>query len=83
VKEIATERILNPWLLIDPIFRLHPLSTVERFMSNMATKHLRNAIIDNFSEKKGNTGSMKEFMLAEGVTHEGISEEAANLLSAV
>jgi len=81
-EKLAVTRMLNPWLLHPTIFRLHPLSTLESFISKMIKKHIGNAIRSN-TEKKGNHGSMNEFLLADGVPHDGVLEETATIFGAV
>jgi len=81
-EKLGVTRILNPWLLSPTIFRLHPLSTLASLINRMVKKHIGNAISSN-TEKKGKHGNMKEFLLADGVSHDGVLEETINILSAV
>ncbi|ODM94416.1 Cytochrome P450 4c21 [Orchesella cincta] len=78
-KPLITKRMTNPWLLIEPIWQMHPLSKVQKFISKMASVQIRKAIDES---EENNKVSLKQDLLAEGVPVEGILEETVTLLSA-
>ncbi|ODM94412.1 Cytochrome P450 4V2 [Orchesella cincta] len=82
MKELATKRIVNPWLLFKPLWRLHPLSKTEDFLSQMAWKQARKVIDQNAALNARNNESLGEDLLAAGVSVEGILEEVSTLISA-
>ncbi|ODM89223.1 putative cytochrome P450 4aa1 [Orchesella cincta] len=81
-KEIVAKRVMKPWLLYDPVWRLHPLSKVESFLSKISWRQMSYAISSNNSLHEGKKTSLREYLVEEGVPIEGILEETATLLSA-
>ncbi|ODM91185.1 Cytochrome P450 4C1 [Orchesella cincta] len=77
IKEVVATRVINPWLLFNPIWRLHPLSKVETGLVQNVWKYGHRCISDD-----ENKNALKEDLLAAGVSIEGILEESVTLISA-
>ncbi|ODM91186.1 Cytochrome P450 4C1 [Orchesella cincta] len=83
-KQMIVKKVANPWLLFEPIWRLHPLSKVEDNISKLAWKYIRSYVAadDTDSIEENNNFPLKQELLAAGVSIEGVVEETATLLTA-
>ncbi|ODM87030.1 Cytochrome P450 4V2 [Orchesella cincta] len=77
-KEIIAKRSKEPWLLIDFIWRLHPLSKVEKRCQKTDGCHL----IKNSEQNRQIGIGINEALLSAGVPVEGVFEESITLICA-
>ncbi|CAL8085379.1 unnamed protein product [Orchesella dallaii] len=83
MKELVAKRVLAPYLLLDFIWKLHPLSTLERLVEKVLRKHAVASIMDESEQPlKKHGASMKQDLAAAGVPLEGIIEESQTLIGA-
>ncbi|CAL8085177.1 unnamed protein product [Orchesella dallaii] len=83
-KEVATERIMKPWFLIDSIWNLHPMSKLGNLLEKVGKKYAHTTLLNNGSGKSTNKHGqgIKQDLLDAGVSLEGITEEVITLISA-
>ncbi|CAL8139398.1 unnamed protein product [Orchesella dallaii] len=81
-KEVMCTRILNPWLLLKPIWRLHPLSNLTEIVSFVG----RRVVTESFkwvgNHADDDTRGLQHFLQNSGVEFDGVYEESLTVISA-
>ncbi|CAL8140883.1 unnamed protein product [Orchesella dallaii] len=85
LKRIVAVRVLNPWLLYNPIWRLHPMSKYGDMVAKMMSKYAAKAASadENLVGPERTRLGIQEDLFEAGVPLDGILEESITLLTTV